>query len=68
MSVEARMWSTCPACEYSIRPGDLIVPDEFDGSGKTWVHATCPPERAVAEVCAFCFMEKAINGTCGCDS
>lgn len=66
--IEARMFSTCPSCETAIRPGDRITPDEFDGAGKTWVHETCPPEKAPRPVCTVCFMEQALNGACGCES
>ena len=66
--IEARRWSECPSCEQSIRPGDLITPDPMDGAEKTWVHETCPTEPKRGEVCTVCFMEKALNGSCGCES
>lgn len=66
--IEARRWSECPSCEESIRPGDRIMPDPMDGAGATWVHEQCPAEPAPREVCTDCFMEKALNGACGCES
>lgn len=66
--IEARRWSECPSCEQAIRPGDLIIPDPMDGAEKTWVHETCPAEPKRGEVCTVCFMEKALNGSCGCES
>lgn len=66
--IEARRFSTCPACERTIAIGDLITPDEYDGAGATWVHEKCPPEPEPRPVCMVCFMELALNGSCGCES
>ena len=64
---EARWPAECPACGWWIVRGALARYDAHDDV----VHAVCPesePLRAVGKVCPECFMEKATNGTCGCDA
>lgn len=62
MSIEAKYQDTCVACEGVIRPGQQIERDSFT---EKWVHAECPQDKP-REVCLECFMEKALNGACGC--
>lgn len=64
MSVEAKYPATCIACYGAIRAGQQIDRDPFT---EKWMHAECPQDRP-REVCTECFMEKALNGSCGCES
>lgn len=61
---EARWPTDCAACGWRIVRGTLAK-----YAGDEVVHAVCPesePLRAVGEICPSCFIEKSVNGTCGC--
>ena len=64
----ARYDGRCPECYEVIHEGDLLRPDADDRV----VHADCDehasPYRKPPEICPRCFIAKAANGSCGCDS
>lgn len=64
MSAVARTGGTCEDCQGPIQVGDSITL----AGGAGWVHDPCPAEPKRGEVCTVCFMEKALNGSCGCES
>ncbi|WP_137843830.1 hypothetical protein [Microbacterium sp. 2FI] len=65
--------SRCAECSAVIRVGDPIVPSDLDDARPAdfkpwWQHESCPPGRLdiVREVCAECFTEKSVDGSCLC--
>ena len=69
MSFEAQFPGECSKCEQPITPGQQIASAYYVGSGYhpvVYHHVVCPVVRPRV-VCPDCFMEKAANGSCGCD-
>ena len=64
MSIEAKYADTCEACEGPIHPGQQIDRDSFT---ERWMHTECPQDKE-RPVCEVCWMQKAANGACGCES
>lgn len=61
---EAKYAGTCADCDGRIDPGDSIM---YDDRNKI-VHVKCPVNvDKIGEVCDRCFMEKSVDGKCGCD-
>ncbi len=58
--IEALHPGLCPVCEETFTVGTRITKHEGG-----WGHVQCP-ERAPRPVCPDCFMERALNGACGC--
>lgn len=58
----ARIDSPCDECGEKIAAGTRIIE-----TAQGWAHAACPTPKP-AEVCMTCFIEKAVNGACGCES
>lgn len=56
--------SRCEDCGGMIHVGQQIIL----AGGAGWVHDPCAPGPRRGEICGVCFMEKALNGSCGCDS
>ena len=62
----ARYPGRCRACDESIEVGDDLVMDDNQA-----VHFDCASTRPLPskprEVCPRCFIERAVNGDCGCE-
>lgn len=56
--IEARHPGRCPECEETFDVGEQVTKHR-DG----WGHVQCPQPRPV---CPECFVERALNGACGC--
>lgn len=65
---EARYPGRCPApaCGQAIEVGDDLIMDDEQA-----VHFDCaaapPAAGKPREVCPRCFIERSVNGECGCD-
>jgi hypothetical protein len=63
---EAKWGGKCAGCGERIHEGDLCT-----YADDALVHADCPepvdPLRLQRPVCAKCFTEVPVTGTCGCD-
>lgn len=64
MRAVAEFKGRCGDCEGFINIGDAIIL----AGGAGWVHDPCPAPPKRGEICDLCFMEKALNGACGCEA
>ncbi len=73
MSFEAAYESKCADCGSTIRVGELVEASDLETVGDVmykpwWQHEVCPPGKLdiTREVCAECFTEKSVDGSCMC--